>query len=80
MPVRLSIRMYEDEDEEDKDEEDEDEADEEDEEDHDDDDDVFVIASNGRSCTPAMWTKYNLDNLVRVLLAVAPPEVNEWQK
>ena len=54
MPVRLSIRMYEDEDEEDKDEEDEDEADEEDEEDHDDDDDVFVVASNGRSCTPAM--------------------------
>ena len=67
--------MYEDEDEEDKDEEDEDEADEEDH-----DDDVFVVASNGRSCTPAMWTKYNLDNLVRVLLAVAPPEVNEWQK
>ena len=54
MPVRLSIRMYEDEDEEDKDEEDEDEADEEDEEDHDDDDDVFAVASNGRSCTPAM--------------------------
>ena len=71
MPGRLSTGMYEDE-------EDEDE-DDEDDEDHD-DDNVFVVASNGRSCTPAMWTKYNLDNLVKVLLAVAPPEVNEWQK
>tara|TARA_B110000211_G_C13620694_1_gene353043 strand:+ start:333 stop:470 length:138 start_codon:yes stop_codon:yes gene_type:complete len=45
MPGRLSTGMYEDE-------EDEDE-DDEDDEDHD-DDNVFVVASNGRSCTPAM--------------------------
>ena len=45
MPGRLSTGMY----------EDEEDEDDEDDEDHDDDDDnVFVVASNGRSCTPAM--------------------------
>tara|TARA_B110000091_G_C13656186_1_gene407592 strand:- start:451 stop:594 length:144 start_codon:yes stop_codon:yes gene_type:complete len=47
MPGRLSTGMYEDE-------EDEDEDDEDDEDHDDDDDNVFVVASNGRSCTPAM--------------------------